>query len=443
MGGMSGMAAEQQALSALVMYSCSDPHSRGAFGSFRALSPFAIFESYAGVVLGNAIVMAVVAIIQSVILLVMRLCRRVRRQVELMAAARFPSILMNVSFAFHTGTVYAASQLISLPGQFESWEVAVGAIAFTYCVLYPIFLCVHPYYRIGRAYQEYEMAEWLATKKWPSWIVHVVPQGAMYAPETRRAYGSYVSAYRAPASQVWWTSYPTWTSIIIGIGGLFHPETIPQCQALFITLGLLFLAVAAVCIWRAPLRSTTATYLNAIAKALTALILFCLAASVSPNGTKHASNAVFAFGIIQTAVTIIRILHSLLCSYFDKKMAKDLVPLSTTWTHVLGDNKKSTTRFATLDGLDLGDEASAREAGGDALLEMEDLTHDDLVEKEDVSKEDKKDNVSVSSGSTPLLPPSQPSSSNASESNNKNIISPPRTPAKSDSSLSISGDDML
>ena len=379
-GGMSGLAAEQQALSALAMFSCADPHSRQAFGSYRALSPFAIYESYAGVVIGNAIVMGVVAVIQACVLAVLRVCHRVRRQVELMATARFPAVLMNVSFAFHTGTAYAASQLISLPSHFDGWEVAVGGIAFAYCVVYPIFLCVHPYYRIGRAYQEYEMSEWLAVKKWPTWVVYFLPQGAMYSPETRKAFGSYVSSYRAPAKEVWWTSYPTWTSSVIALGGLFHPNTIPECQALFLVMGLIFLGIGALCAWRAPLRSSAAVHLNATAKVLTAIILFCLAAAVSESGSLRASNAFIVFGIIQTAVTIIRILHSLASTYFDNKMAKDNIPLSTTWTHVLGDGKKSTMQFTNLDGMDLADEAASRDTAGDALLELEDLTERDMAD---------------------------------------------------------------
>ena len=212
------------------------------------------------------------------------------------------------------------------------------------------------------------MVEWLETLKWPSWVVYIAPEGAMYSPETRRAYGSYVSSYRAPASQVWWTSYPTWTACIMGLGGLFHPSGVIGCQALFASMGVAFFIMAGILAWRRPLRSVVGNHLGVAAKIILGLVLFCLTASLTdPSG---GSAAVIVLGFIMTAVTIIRVVHAIVCMYFDHRMAKDEVALTTVWSHVPGESKKTTHAFS-IDGADLGDEASRRDVNEEPLLEME------------------------------------------------------------------------
>ena len=362
-GGMAGLAADQQGLSAFAMMGCSNPSTNDSFGSIRVLSPFAILNTYVGVILGNVVALLAVAMIQAATLVVLRVCRRVRRQIELMATARFPALVLSASFAFHTGTAFAASQIVSETHKYASWEVGVGVIAFVYCVVYPALLIAHPYLRVGRAYQVYAVDEWLAVRKWPAWARHVVPQGIMFSAETRRAYGPYVSSYRAPAKQVWWTSYPIWTSMVVGVGGLFHPSTIPGCQALLCCLGLALFAIAAVTVWRLPHRSTAASILNAVAKALLGMYLFAMAAAV--GGSEAAVSATLALGYMQIAATVVRIAHTILCMLFDRYMNESSAPLTVGWTHTIND--KGMSRQFEFDGD--GDELTAAAAERDNGLE--------------------------------------------------------------------------
>ena len=128
---------------------------------------------------------------------VLRVCRRVHRLIDLMSATRFPALFVAAAVAFHTGTVYACSQLVSQPGDYEAWEVAVGAVGFAYCMMLPFVLAVHPYLRVGRAFQSYAVGEWLSQRELPAWVAHVVPRGGMYSLETRRAYGDMCAVTRS------------------------------------------------------------------------------------------------------------------------------------------------------------------------------------------------------------------------------------------------------
>ena len=351
-GGVTGgMAAELQAVGALAMMGCADPNTKSTFGSYRVLSPVAVMESYAGVIIGNAVLAAVVGVFQLVVLLILRICRRVGRTADLLATARFPSLFLGAALMFHTGTVYSSSQLVSRASDFEVWEVVIGAAGMAYSVALPVMLILHPYLRITRAYQEYAMAEWLAGRKLPTWVAHIVPRGAIFSSEMRRAYGSYVSAFRADAREVWWTSMPAWTGSVVGIGGLFHPTTVPQCQALFVSMGLVVLALAAVVAWRVPLRSDMGSWLDAASRACLGAIMICMAAALvnMDVASSSASAAVFVTSIIQMALVAVRIAHRVLSWYVDSRMAAELVVLETVWTHIPGRSRKVTRQFTTDD----------------------------------------------------------------------------------------------
>eukprot|EP00744_Colponema_vietnamica_P004388 GILI01006564.1.p1 GENE.GILI01006564.1~~GILI01006564.1.p1 ORF type:complete len:801 (-),score=145.60 GILI01006564.1:292-2604(-) len=339
--GGAGMAAEQQGLAAMAMMTCTDPHTQQAFGSYRALSPFALWDSYIGVVAGNFVFLVAVFIIQFLVLLVLKLAKRVRRWEELSAIARFPNVLLNCSFAVHTGTAYAASQLISLPDR-PIEDRVVGGLAFAFVVLYPFGLIGFAYSFVGRAYQSYQISDWMLQRKLPAFVTYLLPQGAIYAAETRRAFGSYVAAYRLPDH--YWPSYPTWTPMIFAIGGLFHPDTIPKCQALFCCMGIAFVLCCAVVVVRKPRRSDAANWLDGLARCLNASVLFCMAVAVEPGDQAvNAARAAFAFGFIQTSVTIIRFIYSFSMSQLDKKLS--VLPLTHEWVHYTSDGAKTAVKF--------------------------------------------------------------------------------------------------
>ena len=77
-GALGGMAGELQGVSALALMGCSDPATIGRFGAYRALSPVAVQDSFAGVILGNCLLTAGVCVV-----LVLRFCRRGRVGVNL------------------------------------------------------------------------------------------------------------------------------------------------------------------------------------------------------------------------------------------------------------------------------------------------------------------------------------------------------------------------
>ena len=176
----------------------------------------------------------------------MKLFGRAQRSLNRIAFARFPSLTVAAALAFHVGTAFSSSRIISKAGDFEAWEVFVGAVGFVHSLLLPPALAAYPYLRIGRAFQEYQgRGEWLLSKGLPAWALRVLPEGAIFSLETRQAYGPPVNDLRSPPKQIVWTSLGTWTSLVFLVAGLFHPNQIPQCQALLACIGIVFIAIAA------------------------------------------------------------------------------------------------------------------------------------------------------------------------------------------------------
>lgn len=357
-GAAAAMGAELQGLGALAMMECADPNTKSNFGSYRVLSPVAVINSYSGVVIGNLVLVAFVFVVQVVVVGVLRVCRRVSRRIDLMSTARFPSLLVYASLAFHTGTAYASSQLISRPNDYAAWEVFIGVLGSAYTVILPAFFMAHPYLRLGRAYQEYELGEWLLQRRLPPWTLKIVPLGAIFSKETRQAYGGYISAFRAPPKQVWWNSMITWTSLVFFVGGLVHPMTVPGCQALFASMGILLVMMGMFILRSAPLRSHAAGWLDAASRFALAGILFSAAAALVSGGPTPAVTLTvnLALAVVLVVLTATRVAHHALCYYFDMIMLADEVALVTLWTHIPGATRKVTHQFS---------------ADGDGLLELQ------------------------------------------------------------------------
>ena len=349
-GAAAGAASELQGLGVLALLGCSEPLTSSNLGSYRILSPVAILDSYAGVILGNVILAVAVGVVQGCVVVGLKCFGRVQRLISIMATARFPSLLVAASVLFHTGTAFASAQLVSQPHRFETWEVVVGALGFVYSLLLPAVLSAYPYLRVGRAYQVYDdVPQWLTSRNLPQFLAHVLPQGAIFSTETRTAYGRCVSGIRAPAGQVWWTSLPTWVGTVFLVAGLFHPSSVPLCQALLICVGVVLVGMAVAILRYRPHRSTLDAILVSISTVCLGAVAFTMSAALSTKSSSSTSTVVLAFAVAMGLVALLRLSIMLLTFWFDAKMQAESVTLSTGWTHVPHDSHKVTHQFTTTD----------------------------------------------------------------------------------------------
>lgn len=348
--GSFSAAADMQLIGALAFSTCADPHLRAAFGSYRTLSPFALTESYLGVIAGNAIAYAGIFVLQLLSLVIVRLIKGDATQwAQLTALVWFPGITLSAIAALHTGTGYAASQLVSLPDPSDD-AIAVGAVAIAYTLLTPLVIALFAFKMIPRAYQTYDDRVAFATSKGlPLWSLHFIAKGIITPQTTRQSYQTIITNCRHP--QAFWPTYPFWGPIIVMIGGFIHPSTITGCVALFSSLAAAFFAIAIVVVVAKPLRSNCYNVLEAIGKLLNALIFLCGAVGVWSNEAQmaqRASNAAVILGIVQIVLAVLRLIYSFIVRYFDTIFDKDLVRLHVVWAHTT-DSDATAKRFALPD----------------------------------------------------------------------------------------------
>ena len=179
----------------------------------------------------------------------------------------------------------------------------------------------------------------------------VVPRGTIFSKGTRDAYGQCIASISALPTHVWWTSLPTWTPLVFFVAGLFHPHTVPQCQALLLCVATTLLSMAALVLWRAPYRSSMGNWLDATSRfciACTAVCV-CFAAVSNSRLNKTSSDGAFAWTLVLMVVSVGRTLHCLLCLYVDRRMDRELIPGAAVWTHITGGTRKATQHFRTVD----------------------------------------------------------------------------------------------
>ena len=381
LAGMSATASDLQMTGALGFMPCSDPYTHASLNNVRILSPFAIEESYVGVILGNVLFAVALFVGQIAALGFFKLIRGVTHLQELQAKVRFPALTYSAIVAFYTGSMFSAGKLVT-PAPFDdvsdripngaegggsmldsflfstsqysasSYTPAGGAIGLVvfvclFAALFPVFLCLWASLRIPRAFQVYCCEDWLLRKGGPAsckldalfkshyMTATVMPVGAIFSKLTRDAYGFTISAIRA--RQHFWASYMTWGGSVAFVAGVVSPRTVGGCQAYFSIIAVVYFLFAAALAFLLPMRSLADNILEVASKAVVGVV-FCSAAVAAPGdsaGTTNASHTITAGIVALVVVLIVRIVVFFVSWYYDFRMEKEQIPMEVEWSHEL------------------------------------------------------------------------------------------------------------
>ena len=250
----------------------------------------------------------------------------------------------------------------------------------------------------------------------------MLPCGAVFSVETRNAYGGTVGDLRALPHRVAWTSIATWTSCVFFVAGLFHPSTVPTCQALLVCMGLAQLAIAALVVYHAPFRSDATGWLDAASRVALACVTFCMAGALVRGEmlSTPAYHAALGFAIILIILSVVRVAHWMLCVAVDAKLKGDpAISLSVVWTHIVGAQNKMTRRFELIEEalLDLAGErpmnADMLESDNDSV-ELTSLDDEDNLDTSASLGDDNR--TTTTSSSISLFTSDDPSATSGSSS---------------------------
>ena len=416
-------ASDIQALGAFALHSCADPHTRAALGSYRILSPFAFWESFYGVIVGNLATVGALFGLQVIALLIAKFFfRKLSDWMVSMSLVFFPGLTLNVLFTLLTGSLFAAA-VLAAGGDSTSSERAVGVVGLLIGATLPFTLAYCAFRFITRAYQSYSRDEWVAEKGYfvggkhtddddddgdyatrgvfsskktfKKWLLFfAIPEGVVYSPQTRRAFLAYISPYAR--AEALWPSYPTWGPIVVMVGGLtssalsarthrsgdaggsttFDDESAGDdsaantgCVVLFGVASAAYFALAAVIIAARPFRSGLLNALEALGKLLNAAILACIAAAVYATASAATAADVSVFiGVAQVCLCVFRVGYTIFLSYFDYRLEKDNVGLSIVWSHIANTSQRGNRRKFGMGALFAG---GAGGGGAEALEGLE------------------------------------------------------------------------
>ncbi|CUG86943.1 DGF-1-like protein, putative [Bodo saltans] len=241
--GDASSASALQTLAVLAMSPCSQPTSKQSMSSLRALGPLPVgIDGYAGVVVGNLVIAASVALVQLVVIRLLMSSKRVGSFAEGCEKCRAPSMTIAAFFSFYQGTFYAASQLMARPGM-DDGERGGGAVAFVFVFAAPfavVWLCRTQLPRMCIAY-EYQRSR-LYHQLYAGPVAYVMlPQSRIEPAHLRRRFSTLVASYCKPHDLL--PVLPVSIPFLLSILALWNPESNGECMTFFILALVIHVAV--------------------------------------------------------------------------------------------------------------------------------------------------------------------------------------------------------
>ena len=433
-----GAAGSAQTLAVLGSLSCSPPTAKKQTSSLRyMLSPFVDF-GYSAMVLGNAGIVASVAIGQGLLILILVYIRRYPR-LRALGTARFPSMSLTVAGFLYQGTVFAGFQLVQL--QITLSDFLVGSAGILLCVLMPLgttwyikqSVLHHLSFRLyPHAMHGAPPLTFLSRILLPRgfWDSRDVDGNEM---EYIERFGSAISSF-CDHRAVLVHAYPHVFVFFVNLFAVLIAAA--SCKALYAVLIAVFVACASFVVWFTPHRSP---FLNIsggssfVVLAVVCILQWAQSANVDDDKLPLASTAV---NLLQLMLIVLRAVYDTVIARLHKKWIKqrtlrdekkasnlgDLLheregehsnhidggdAAIMIWRTAGNDSEMRLVEFASVDEAPLLPLSQIRQTSSaavmsklDALFSDSDVEDNSSADDESNSRDDQKTRSSVSSGGT-------------------------------------------
>lgn len=312
-------AAEQQQLVALSFYRCAGSQQQSVVQNIRLLAPAATNNDMRGIVFGNWILIAAVAVVQVSVAAILR-ARAPSDQtpfaawVGALARAHFPSWWIKVVLITLQGSSLAAMSLMSNPN--NPGDVVIGALAFALVLATAAgsYWFSRTALRPVATYCEYNFGALHASPNANSrraiWVrrlpVVLLPRGRWFPGVARKLYGSYFTGLSRDAKPL--VLLPFFGPLVMSVGAFASPSSEIGCQVMFAVLAVAQFGFALTLAVLRPFRSTVANVLTPMSICLLGVIIsFSARTSVADDPTVRRALPIAMQ--IQLALTVLRIAH--------------------------------------------------------------------------------------------------------------------------------------
>jgi hypothetical protein len=283
-----GAASDIQAAVVFTLARCSPTHTRLAShadepGGFKLVTPFALNDTAAGGLGGNAAAILAMLLLQGAAVLFRCLARR-EALCAACSGARFPGLLLMAAAALHHSTLFCALRLLSSDS--SDGLIAAGGIALLFCVAAPVLaviavktaprrfvLYVYPGADIPcetTAAAQGEKGQSTISPCYSGWLWRLArPTGLTEPAPMRRMASSIVTGYRVP--DIFYGAMPFVSSFVTNLVAVLPATTSAAlCSGAMFFAALVHLCLGLWILRAAPFRVPIVNVLHPLGLALTA-----------------------------------------------------------------------------------------------------------------------------------------------------------------------------
>ena len=295
--GPSG-ASDVQAVAVLLLVPCVGSSGKAKLSGYGTLSPVALNDSPAGLLLGNIIACGAIALAQLLVVTALWMVHRDRQLFQALATARFPGILLTTAASLFQGTLVASLALIGAPE-----TIAEGVAGLSWSLALPAVV-VFGVRRTPRRFVSYLLLD--QTTRFYTFR-KFLPTGVIFPVAVRKSSSALICGLMAPS-----VTFATWSflsPLILAVVTVIPANASHStCQAaLWVSCALhLVLAVATVVL--GVQRSLTTQVLSAGGLILTAVGHVLVATGAPQSSTDSLMLLQSAFAIFRCAVLVLLLL---------------------------------------------------------------------------------------------------------------------------------------
>lgn len=388
-----GAAPDMQVFVMLSSLPCADSYQRRAFQMYRALSPFAISDSYEGILWGNLVANIGVLTLHTIILLAVSFFQKV----SLAASAemvRFPNLSLQMMIVTYPSTAFATAQTLTDKAR-TSQQLFLGLVMLVLFVIgYPAGVLLYIMRNVEATFDRFEYHRWRreASALRVRLLSRVMlPVGSWGPSHVRRCFGTVVTLQCRP--EYLWLTYPAWSAMIVSIISLFDFNSKSLCLVLYSIMFLLHLLIIAAIVYFKPFRSLIEDWFSAIAVVLTTVCIVIQVVNLQLPASSTAQGFLWFVAIAQWSLLVVRQIYHIAIIFIARNLRHN-VPHVEAFSWNLGSVDKN-------DELDNGDDimnallTSSDPYGGQLGRELEDLLNmtaddnaEDVVETNEVPRSD-------------------------------------------------------
>ncbi|CUG92614.1 membrane-associated protein, putative [Bodo saltans] len=304
-----GAAPDMQVLIMTAMIPCANSFQQRSFALFRAISPFAISDSFEGVLWGNLMANAGFLALHAAIMFVYSFVKKVSLA-EATTVVWFPNLTLQMLIMTYPGTAFSVGQQL-IDGDIDVQQALLAVAMLVVVVVgFPVGLLVYIFRNVEASFDVYEYHRWkrdASSLKVRLLSRFLMPVGSWGPSTLRRRFGTVITLQCRP--EYLWLTYPAWSPLIVAILGLFDIDDINFCLFLYVLMLVLHLIILVVIVVFKPFRSMIEDWMAAIAVMLTCFFIAFTIVNLKMTTSEAVQTGMWVISIAQLGLLIVRVIY--------------------------------------------------------------------------------------------------------------------------------------